>query len=141
MTGKTLLRIAAVIAWVQGFAHGALIVTYVPMHGPAETTVVEAMRNSYFHFGGPWMHSYWELYFGYAMLAVLVCWMEGALLWMAGAWPNEAKRQVTWLVIAWNLVHAAVIARYFFFTPLYVDVVVIVFLVAALVKMQRPAEG
>ena len=137
-----LLRTAAGLAFVQGLAHGCAIATYVPHHGPTELATISAMRTQFFHFGGPWDHSYWELYTGYGWLAAVQCIVEAAALWIAAAWSYKVNIvPLVWLFIAANLVHAAVVLRFFFLMPLYADLIVTSCLFGFLVQWRRQTEG
>lgn len=85
------LRIAAVLALLQGLGHGFLFTTYVPMHGAEEAAVVDAMRSNAFSFSGH-MHSYWDMYFGYGLMAVLNCFIEAALFWQLAGIAKSSPR-------------------------------------------------
>jgi hypothetical protein len=138
----TLVRIAAVLALLQGAAHAAMFMTYRPSHGPDEALVIETMRRFVFNFGGP-RHSYWDLYFGYGVLAAGACFVEAGLLWIAAPLGRTEPRRlmgIVALVIAANLAHAAVIARYFFYTPLVADLIIATVLAAAVVQLRGRRE-
>jgi hypothetical protein len=137
-----LLRIASGLAFLQGLAHAYAIATYVPHHGPAELAVVSAMRTQFFHFGGPWAHSYWELYSGYGWLAAVQCFVEATALWIAAAWSEKVNTTpLVWLFIVSNLVHAALVLHFFFLTPLYPDLIVTACLFGNLVQRQGRRDG
>ncbi|MBI3886147.1 MAG: hypothetical protein HY302_10505 [Opitutae bacterium] len=74
------LRLAAALAALQFVAHTAAFVRYVPAHGPAETAVVAAMQAHRFSFGG-FERSYWDLYYGYGLLAAFSVLLEAVLFW------------------------------------------------------------
>ena len=80
-----LLRITAALAAIQGLAHGALFVSAKPRYGPAEVAVVEAMRANRFFAGGT--RSYWDLYFGYGLIAAFLAW--AFIVAAAGASPSR----------------------------------------------------
>jgi hypothetical protein len=133
-----LMRVVAGLAMVQGVAHGLLLATYAPHHGPPESAVVSAMQTQFFHFGGPWSHSYWELYIGYAWMAAVSCVVESAVLWLAARWWDRVNvAPLVWLFIAANLVHAALVARFFFLTPMYFDLLIAVLLFVAAAGQRR----
>lgn len=136
MTAR-LLRLAGGLAIFQGLAHGILIVLAKPKHGPEEVAVVEAMKDHAFSFAGS-LHSYWDMYFGYAMMAAGTCVVEGVLLWLLAPMAPNAKglRAVLLLLIAANVAHAMVILRYFFLLPLVFDG-----LVALLIALAVPGWG
>lgn len=137
-----LLRIASGLAFLQGVVHAYAIATYVPHHGAAELAVVDAMRTQFFHFGGPWAHSYWELYSGYGWLAAMQCLSEATALWIAAAWSEKVNTTpLVWLFIVSNLVHAALVLHFFFLTPLYPDVIITACLVGYLVQRKGRRDG
>jgi hypothetical protein len=129
-----LLRLAGTLAVIQGAAHGTLIAIAQPRHGDEEVAVVEAMRTHAFDFGGA-VHSYWEMYFGYAMMVAGTCVAEGVLLWLlaplAKAEPRRL-RPVLLLLVAANVGHAALVLRYFFPLPLVFDALVALCLLLAI---------
>lgn len=141
MSIRSVLRIASVVALLQGLVHGFAIASYAPHHGPAEVAVLGAMRAQYFHFGGPWAHSYWELYSGYAWLAAVNCFIEAAVFWIIAPWSDAVRISLLlWLFVVANLVHAALVLRFFFLTPLVPDLIVIACLVFALAQRQTRAS-
>lgn len=129
-----LLRLAGTLAVIQGSAHGILIIAARPRHGDEEAAVVEAMKGHAFDFGGA-VHSYWEMYFGYAMMVAGTCVAEGLLLWLlaplAKAEPRRL-RPVLLLLVAANIGHAALVLRYFFPLPLMFDALVALCLLLAI---------
>ena len=85
MTANLLLRIVAVVAFLQFVGHGAMFVRARPTHGPDEVAVVDAMRAHTFAFAAS-PRSYWDMYFGYGLEAAVVCLVEAVLFWqLAGA--------------------------------------------------------
>jgi hypothetical protein len=139
MTPTILLRLAAVLAIIQGTAHGALFFTAKPTHGPAEVAVVDAMKATVFTVAGA-PRSYWVYYVGYALLAIAICYVEGVLLWQlartAGANVELARPMVVTLLV-FNLLHALIMARFFFPLPAIFDGLVAATLGAALIVMAR----
>ena len=130
MTPSTLLRIAAVLALLQGAAHATLIVFASPKHGPDEVAVIEAMKSHRFIFLGA-QRSYWDFYFGYALIAAIICVVETVLFWQAAGLGAGVIRAVAGVFIAFNLVHAMLASRYFFVTPIIADLLITVCLVLA----------
>ena len=121
-----LLRLVAVIALLQGIAHGTLFLRARPRNGPAEVAVVEAMRGSRFPFGRS-RRSYWDLYVGYGLEAAAVCFVEAALFWLlAGIAVRDRSlvKPIAALFLAANLGHIALVARYFFLTPAIPDALI-----------------
>ncbi len=139
MRAATLLRIAAVIAFVQFAAHTALFLTFVPHHGAEEEGVIAAMRSHHFLFGGM-SRSYWDFYYGYGLLAAVVVLAEAALFWCLAVIATEAPRRtrpIIALFLLYNLTHAAILARYFFPLPIMMDGIVAVTLLWAHVAAGR----
>jgi hypothetical protein len=138
MRASTILRIAAVLALVQAVAHAGLFLTAQP-HRPDELAVVAAMKNHIFLFGG-FRRSYWDLYFGYGVMAALVVVFEAMLLWLLGALARDEParlRPVIGLLILYNLAHSALLWRYFFAVPIAADAVVTAVLAWAFVQVRR----
>lgn len=129
-----LLRIASVVALLQGLAHTLLIVSATPKHGPDEIAVLGAMKAHRFDFLGS-MRSYWDFYFGYALFVALTCVIEAVLFWqladLAASHPALARPMVA-LFCGANIGFALLAARYFFVTPIVPDVVIAVCLGVAL---------
>ena len=123
MTPSTLLRIAAVLALLQGAAHATLIVFASPKHGPEEVAVIEAMKSRRFNFLGA-RRSYWDFYFGYALIAAIICVVETVLFWQVAGLGPSIIRVVAGVFIAFNLVHAILAGRYFFITPIVADLLI-----------------
>lgn len=134
---EILLRSASGIAFLQGLAHSFAIATYAPHHGPAELAIVSAMRAQFFNFGGPWAHSYWEMYSGYAWLAAINCFVQAAVLWMIASWSRKVSiLPLVGMFLAANFVHAAIVLRFFFLTPLVPDLIVASLLIVACAQLR-----
>jgi hypothetical protein len=145
MTMKTtaLLKMAAILAFVQFCAHTAMFVTYVPRHGPDEVSVIDAMRSHHFLFSGA-LRSYWDFYFGYGLLAAFTCLLESVLFWQLGslARTNAAlTRPMVGLFLLANLVYAIWVRLYFFPLPAYFDVAIAIVLGSALFTAARGVDG
>ena len=121
-----LLRVAAVLAAIQGLSHGALFVSAKPRHGSAEIAVIEAMKTNRFFAGAT--RSYWDMYFGYGLIAAGVCLIEAALLWqLAGiaAANSILIRPIIALLVLANIAHVILVGRYFMFVvPMVFDVLI-----------------
>ncbi|HJW94750.1 MAG TPA: hypothetical protein VJ901_14120 [Thermoanaerobaculia bacterium] len=131
---KIFLRIASLVALLQFAAHTTLLLQYVPRHGPDEVRVVEVMKSYRFDFHGSQPHSYWDMYLGYGLFAAFNCLIEALLFWFLSSRPDKALIAI--LLIA-NLCYAAMVYRWFFFIPLYADLVIAVCLTAALFSASR----
>lgn len=139
MTTRGIVHLAAAIAALQCVAHTYLIATYKAHHGPAELAVVAAMQQYRFHFGGPWLHTYWDLYSGYAILAAFSCLIEALLLGTVASWIEDSPQQARHIVLlfaAANLGYCAIVLRYFFLTPLLPDLAIAACLLIAFFKLR-----
>jgi hypothetical protein len=129
----SLVRLASGLALLQGLAHAFALAVYSPHHGAAEIAVVSAMQHNDFAFGGPWPHSYWDFYTGYAWLAALACFIQAAVLWIAAYWsPRVSIAPLLCVFLAANFIHAAFVLRFFFLRPLYADLLIALCLLLAL---------
>ena len=143
-----LVKAAGIVSLVQGVAHGAMILLAKPNHGPSESMVVETMKHYVFNFSGA-HRSYWDLYFGYALLAAITCFLEAALLWLMAPLASTDPARLRLLLIAVLLsviAHACLVLRFFFYLPLATDFVVIVLLFLSILRSKsagqmRPADG
>jgi hypothetical protein len=137
------LRLASALAFIQSVAHTALLLSYVPTHGPAEASVVEAMKRHRFDFGGFSDHSYWDMYIGYGLFAAINCLIEAVLFWQLASLtrndPTRARPLMALFFFA-NLGYAAMVWRYFFAIPLIFDLAIALCLAAALAAA-RPAAS
>ncbi len=138
----TLLRIAALLALLQCIGHGTLFVTYVPKHGPDEVAVVDAMSTQYFSFSGH-LRSYWDMYFGYGLMAVLNCLIEAVLFWqlavIAKTSPHSVRPAAALFLLA-NLGYTALVWTYFFPLPGYFDMAIAACLGLVLVTTRRGGQ-
>lgn len=120
------MRIAAVLAAIQGLAHVVLFASAKPRNGPAEIAVIDAMKAHRFFAGAT--RSYWDLYFGYGLIAGGVCLVEAVLLWQLSriAAGNFALlRPIVALLVGANVGHLLLVARYFMFPiPMAFDVLI-----------------
>jgi len=134
-----LLRVAALLALVQCLGHASLFLSYVPKHGADEVAVVEAMRSHFFSFSGH-LHSYWDMYYGYGLMAVLNCLIEAVLFWQLAGIAKTAPRSVVpvaALFLLANLAYAGLVWTYFFPLPLYFDLAIAICLGLVLITARR----
>jgi hypothetical protein len=139
MRSSTILRLAAILAMIQAVAHVTLFLGAHPTHGPDEIAVIGAMKSHVFLFGG-FRRSYWDMYFGYGLLAALVVVFEAFLLWGLSALARDQParlRPIIALLILYNVAHAALLWRYFFAVPIAADAVIALTLVWAFVSARR----
>jgi hypothetical protein len=133
------LRAAAIIALLQWGAHSALFLRAKPRHGAEELAVVDAMKAHRFNFGGS-SRSYWDLYFGYGLIAAVVVLVEAILFWQLAGAPSLARplvRSVALLFLGYNVVHAVLAAKYFFITPIVPDVLIALCLTVAVLGLRE----
>ena len=135
----TLLRAAAVIALLQFVAHTSIFVFSTPKHGPPEAVVIEAMKSHSFDFSGS-VRSYWDLYFGYGLLAALNCLIEAVLFWQLATLAARSLRDIRPIIAlfaAANLAYAAMVLKFFFVVPLVPDLAIAACLGATLIPRRR----
>src|SRR5712691_4135790 len=134
MTAPVLLRILAVVAFLQFAGHGSMFVRARPTHGPDEVAVVDAMRSHAFLFASA-PRSYWQTYFGYGLEAAFVCLVEAVLFWqLAAIGDRDATliRPVAVLFAVANGAHFVMLAHYFAFPlPMAFDAIIAVGLLVA----------
>ena len=139
MTPALLLRILAVVAFLQFAGHGALFVLSKPTHGADEIAVVSAMRNNAFRFAAA-PRTYWDMYFGYGLEAAFVCLLEAVLFWVLAGAPAECAsllKSVIAVFVVWNMAHLIMLARYFAFPlPMVFDSVIAIGLVAVALMLK-----
>jgi hypothetical protein len=145
MKTATILRITSIVALIQSMGHFMLFVTAVPANGKEEISLVGAMNSHHFRFGGIIRHSYWDLYFGYGLLAVLTAFIQAVLFWQLGKFAKTASfviRPVTALFIFAIAIHAVLIGLYFsFLIPIVFDTIIIGLLILAFAKAQTNENG
>lgn len=110
MTATIILRVAAVLAVVQGLAHGSIILFGGADRSAEESGVITVMKSR--RFGAGAGRSYWDYYIGYAMFAALTCVLEGVLFWAVSG-PGGQMRPVALVFLAGNLGYAGLVGRYF----------------------------
>jgi len=123
------LRIASIVALLQYSAHAVLFLSASPKHGAEEIALIETMKSHTWNFAGS-IHSYWNFYFGYGLLAILWGLIEVVLLWQFATLskPDPFRlRPVIFLIFIANIGHALLTLKYFFLLPAIFD-----FIIAAL---------
>jgi hypothetical protein len=113
------LRIASILTLVQYGAHAYRFLSSHPTHGLGEVGVVGAMK--LYKFGGvDGGRSYWDMYFGYGLLAVLSGLVQAALLWQMASLARtdvERVKSIVALLVAANLAHGVLVWTYFALGP------------------------
>lgn len=135
MTTTRFLRLASLVALVQGAGHGFLFISATPRHGAEEVAVIEAMQQHAFDFLGS-MRSYWDFYFGYGLEAAAICLVEAVLFWQLASLArrdDRVVRPIVALFVLANIAHMVLISQYFFRTPLIFDAALIACLSLAIV--------
>lgn len=102
------------------------------------------MRAQSFDFGGLAPHSYWDLYYGYGLLAIVLALFIAVVLWLTSGLVEQPRqvRRFAGCVGVVVAVHAAIIARYFFRLPLEFDLAIIAgVLVSMALAGRAPAAG
>ncbi|MFI5228333.1 MAG: hypothetical protein ACHQWU_04645 [Gemmatimonadales bacterium] len=138
-----LFRLAAGLAAIQGLAHGTLVWRYRPRHGAAEVAVIDAMQRNRFNFGGL-TRSYWDFYFGYAMVNAFVCLIEAVLFWQLARMTRSAPRDVAPIAaifVLFNVGHALLAARFFIPIPIVFDVALAALLAIAGIRSAATRSG
>jgi hypothetical protein len=136
---KLILRVAASVATLQAAAHLALFLRSQPKPGSPARPLVEAMQTQ----SGSAHTTYWDMYFGYGLLSALTAFFVAALIWLSASFDEGSRRLVQRLVAVILLVvviHAALIARYFFILPLTFDMVVAALLACGWAALSRLSE-
>jgi hypothetical protein len=135
VTAVIALRAAAFVALLRG---ARTLFLRQSRHGVDEIAVIDAMKAHYFDFGGS-SRSYWDLYFGYGLIAAVVVFVEAVLFWqLADASPaaRPLVKSIALLFIGFNLVHALLAAKYFFITPIIPDVLIALCLTVAVLDLR-----
>ena len=133
------LRIASILALIAALGHTLLFLTYKPTHGPAEIVVVTAMQTHVFSFGG-FLHSYWQLYFGYELFVTISCLVECGLLWQLASLSSSAPRSIQPMIVIFFLGEVAIsilMFRFFFLVPIVVHIATAICLGLALAALTR----
>jgi hypothetical protein len=135
MKTTAFLRLASILALLACLGHTYLFVSYVPVHGPDEIVVVTAMKIHRFSFGG-YVHSYWELYFGYGLFVSIACLVESVLFWqladLAKSNPRSIRRLLLPLIFG-EAGYSILMVKYFFIIPIVVHISTTICLVLAFI--------
>jgi hypothetical protein len=120
---RLILRVAASVATLQAAAHLALFLRSQPSPGSTAWSLVEAMRAQ----SAPGHTTYWGMYFGYGLLSALTAFFVAALIWVAASFDAGSRRfaaRLVAVIFITVVIHALLIARFFFVLPLIFDIVV-----------------
>src|SRR5882724_7707408 len=128
------LRIASILALIAAVGHTLLFLTYKPTHGPDKIVVVTAMQTHVFSFGG-FLHSYWQLYFGYQLFVTISCLVECGLLWQLASLSSSIPRAIRPMIGLFFLGEVAtsiLMLKFFFIIPIVVHIATALCLALAL---------
>ena len=120
---KLILRVAASVATLQAAAHAVLFLRSPPKPGSPAWPLLEAMRAQ----TAPGHTTYWDMYFGYGLLAALTAFFIAALIWIAAGFDAGSRGlagRLLGVTLIAVMIHAVLIARYFFILPLLFDIIV-----------------
>jgi hypothetical protein len=123
MRASTLLRLASILAAIQGIAAAILVLRFRPSHGPAEASTIADMQAHVFNFGG-FHHTYWQMYVGYELFVVLACFIQAILLDLLAPVAAAAPRRTAPVILTFALANAAyamLMLRYVFALPALFD--------------------
>ncbi len=135
MSRSKLLGIALGVALFQYITHTYLFLSARPRHGEEEERVIEAMKSHHWEFSG-FSRSYWDFYYGYGLLAILLGVVEIVSLWQLSLQARTDPHRITPLVTLWlfmNLAHGILILNYFFILPAVFDFLMVILLTSTLI--------
>ncbi len=126
MSPTLYLRVASFLALLQGVGHVTSVIRWVSTRGPDQLAVIDVMRTHTFNFQG-FTRNYWDLFFGYGLMAAFTCVVEAVLFWQLASLTLSSGFRgapIVALFIVANLVHAILCWNYFFLTPIILDVAI-----------------
>jgi len=130
---RRLLAFAAITAGVQALAHAALFIGKRYTADSPEGPVIAAMKSRSFDLGVLGARSFWDMYFGYGLVAATFAAFVAAIVAVAANTTDQAtRRRLIITTTAAILVHAVLVAMFFFLLPLLFDLALLVLLVGAL---------
>jgi hypothetical protein len=134
MSSTFWLRVASIVALLQAAGHATSVIRWAATRGHDELAVIDVMKARTFNFQG-FTRTYWDLFFGYGLMAALPCVVEAVLFWqLASLTLSTGARAapIVALFIVANLVHAILCWNYFFLMPIVLDVAIALCLGVAL---------
>lgn len=141
MKVSTWLKIASVTTFIQFAGHFILFVTAGAANGQEEVNLISAMKANQFKFGGIVTHSYWDLYFGYGLLAALTVFFQSIVYWQLAKISDDVSSVVKPVILLFALstiVHALVVGIYFTFPlPIVFDSIIAALLFVAFSKVGK----
>ena len=100
------------------------------------------MQTHVFSFGG-FLHSYWQLYFGYELFVAIGCLVECGLLWQLATLSSSAPRAIRPMIGLFFLGEVAIsilMLKFFFVIPIVVHSATAVCLALALWGLSRSSR-
>jgi hypothetical protein len=137
------LRVASILALVQAAGHWTSVIRWAATRGQDQLAVIDVMKAHTFNFQG-FARSYWDLFFGYGLMAALPCVVEGVLFWQLASLTRGSDFRgapIVALFIAANIAHAVLCWNYFFLTPIVLDVTIALCLSLALFSLTPLVES
>jgi hypothetical protein len=138
MRAPLLLRIAAVITFLYFAGHTAGI-PWTPAVGPAEVSVLEAMKSHSFNAEGS-TRTYWDFYFGFGVIISGFLLLQAVVLWQLGSLARIDALRVCPIVASFFvafIANAVLAWKYFFAVPVVMAVAISVCLALAFVMAGR----
>jgi len=143
MKSWILLRFAAVatLLYCGGHTVGA---PWIPVTGPQETAVIEAMRSVRFDVMGN-SRTYWDFYVGFGAIISGYLAVQAVVLWQLGTLAKNDPAPIRPIIAAFFVafvVNAILVWMYFFVVPLIIAVAIAACLGLAYVmaRPHRPAQ-
>jgi len=134
---RKLLIAATATCGVQALTHATLFMSFEPQADTKQGRVIAQMRADSFDYGMLGRRTYWDFYFGYGLIAVVLALLVAAVIAIAVTAPDrKTQMRLSACAMTTVLVHGAIIARYFFVLPLVFDLMIAALLAAALVTLR-----
>lgn len=132
---------ACALMVIQYVAHTFLFLSGKPSHGSEEIHLVDTMKSMHWSFGG-FNRSYWDFYFGYGLIAIVLGAAEIAtcfyMLIISRSGTNVRPLIALWIGV--NVVHAVIMLNYFFLLPVIFDGLVSLALLGAFIRPSGRTE-
>src|SRR5262245_6784436 len=141
MTSTLFLRIAAVIALLNGAGHTAGA-PWTPATETAQLATIEAMKSQTFAFEGV-QRTYWSFYFGFGVIISVFLFLEALVLWQLGTLARTDAARLQGVIAAFlaaSLGNAYLGWRYFFAIPTIMSVAIALCLGIALILAGKAGQ-
>jgi hypothetical protein len=133
---RLVLCIAAAIASLQAIVHLAMLLRSQPGPQSIAGKLLRTMQATI----APGGTNYEAMYFGYELLSAATAFLTAALVWIAATYGSESRalaRRLVIIILVATIVHAVIIARYFFALPLYFDIALAALLAIGWLRISR----